>query len=181
MASFGGSVARRYARALFELGVDRGRFEAFGAELAELAAMYASSPELRQTLENPVFKLDQRRAVLSKLLPSVAPSGEVQTFASLLLDRSRLIALPAIARAYAEMVDAKLGRVNATVTSAQPLDPATRAQVQAALEKRTGKKVVLTTGVDPSLIGGIVARVGDLVLDGSLRTRLATLQNRILN
>jgi F-type H+-transporting ATPase subunit delta len=181
MASFGGSVARRYARALFELGVDRGKFEAFGSELGELATMYGSSLELRQTLENPVFKLDQRRAVLSKLLPAVAPSAEVQSFASLLLDRRRLVALPAIARAYAEMVDVKLGRVHATVTSAQPLDAATRASVLAALEKRTGKQVVLTTGVDPSLIGGLVARVGDLVLDGSLRTRLASLQSRILN
>ena len=181
MASFGGSIARRYARALFEIGVAQGTFEAFGAELGELGAMYGSSLELRQTLENPVFKLDQRRAVLGKLLPSVAPSREVQSFALLLLERRRLVALPAIARAYAEMVDAKLGRVRASVTSAQPLDATTRAQVQAALEKRTGKKVVLTVGVDPSLIGGVVARVGDLVLDGSLRTRLATLQSRILN
>jgi F-type H+-transporting ATPase subunit delta len=179
--AYGGSVGRRYARALFELGLARGTFEAFGHELGGLAEIYAGSPELRQTLENPVFKLDQRRAVLAKLLPSVAPSVEVRNFALMLLERRRLVALPVIARAYAEMVDVKLGRVRATVTSAQPLDAATQTQVQAALEKRTGKKVLLTTGVDPSLIGGIVARVGDLVFDGSLRTRLATLQSRILN
>jgi F-type H+-transporting ATPase subunit delta len=181
MASFGGSIARRYARALFEIGVARGTFEAFGHELGELAAMYNSSLELRQTLENPVFKLDQRRAVLSKLLPSVTPTQEVRSFALLLLERGRLGALPGIARAYAGLVDDHLGRVRATVTSAQPLDGATQDSVQRALEKRTGKKVLLTTGVDPSLIGGIVAQVGDLVFDGSLRTRLATLQSRILN
>jgi len=181
MASFGGSVARRYARALLELGNARGKVEAFGGELAALAALYTAAPELRQTLENPVFKLEQRRSVLARLLPSVAPSPELNSFAMLLLERRRMPVLPAIARAYAELVDQSLGRVRATVTSAQPLDAATQAAVQRALEKRTGKTVLLTTGVDPSLIGGIVAKVGDLVFDGSLRTRLATLQSRILN
>jgi F-type H+-transporting ATPase subunit delta len=181
MAALGGSVARRYARALFEIGVDRGSFEAFGTQLDDLAATYAGSPELRQTLENPVFQLSQRRQVLESLLPRVAPSREVQSFALLLLERGRIGALASIARAYRDMVDGKLGRVRATVSSARALDPATQSSVQRALERRTGKKVVLTTAVDPTLIGGIVARVGDLVFDGSLRTRLDGLRSRILN
>ena len=181
MAAFGGSVARRYARALFDIGVSKSNYEVFGGELAALAATYESSPELKQTLENPVFKLDQRRGILDKLLPRVAPSTEVRSFAQLLLERGRIGALPAIARAYKELVDEKLGRLQATVTSAQPLDAATAASVQRALERRTGKKVVLTTSVDPTLIGGIVARVGDLVFDGSLKTRLEGLRSRILN
>lgn len=181
MASFGGSVARRYARALFEIGVSKGLYEVYAGELDALAATYSGSAELRQTLENPVFRLDQRRNILEKVLPHVAPSREVRTFALLLLERRRVTALPAIARAYRDLVDAKLGRVQATVTSARPLDPATQASVQRALEKRTGRKVVITTSVDPALMGGIVARVGDQVFDGSLRTRLDTLRTRILN
>jgi F-type H+-transporting ATPase subunit delta len=181
MAAFGGSVARRYARALFAIGVDKGSYEAFGRELAALAETYADAPELREALSNPVFRFDQRVAILDKLLPRVAPSPELRSFAQLLLDRRRIGALPAIARAYKEMVDEKLGRVQALVTSAKPLDPGTAASVQRALERRTGKKVVLESTVDPSLIGGIVARVGDLVFDGSLRTRLETLRSRILN
>lgn len=181
MASFGGSVARRYARALFDIGVSKGSYEVLGNELGELAATYEGSPELRQTLENPVFKLDQRRGILEKILPRVAPSKEVRSFALLLLERNRISALPAIARSYKELVDGILGRVQATVTSAKPLDPATTSQVQRALERRTGKKVVLTTTIDPELIGGIVARVGDLVFDGSLKSRLETLRSRILN
>jgi hypothetical protein len=86
MAVAGGSVARRYARALFGIGVDAGRFEELGRELDEFVAVWADSAELRQTLENPVFKLDQRRAVLAKLLPMVAPSVEVRNFALMLLD-----------------------------------------------------------------------------------------------
>jgi F-type H+-transporting ATPase subunit delta len=79
------------------------------------------------------------------------------------------------------LVDERLGRVQATVTSAQALDPATAASVQRALEKRTGKRVVITSNVDPSLIGGIVARVGDQVFDGSLKSKLEALRARILN
>lgn len=180
-SSFGGSIARRYARALFGIGVDRGNFEAFGDELDALTALYTGSAELRQTLENPVFKGSQKRAILDALLPRVAPSPALRNLALLLLERNRIVFLPGIARAYRGLVDERLGRVRASVTSAQPLDPATLASVQKALERRTGKHVLLTSDVDPGLIGGIVARVGDLVLDGSLRTRLSSLSNRILS
>jgi F-type H+-transporting ATPase subunit delta len=181
MAVMGGSVARRYARALFDIGVAKGNFEPLGQELDALAAVYASSAELRQTLENPVFRASQKRAILEKVLPSVAPTRLLQTFALLLLERGRIPALPLIARVYQEMTDAQLGRVRATVTSARPLDLVTQAEIQRALERRTGKKVLMKTDVDPTLVGGVVARVGSLVLDGSLRTRLATLESRLLN
>ena len=181
MASFGGSISRRYARAIFDIGTAKGLYEAFGTELDGLAEVYSGSSELRQTLENPVFKLDQRRSILEKILPRVSPSREVRNFALLVLERGRISSLPQIARAYRELVDEKLGRVRASVTSAQPLDPATQTAVQRALERRTGKRVVLTTSTDPSLIAGLVARVGDLVFDGSLRTRLESLKSRIQN
>jgi F-type H+-transporting ATPase subunit delta len=181
MAAMGGSVARRYARALFQIGVDAGTFEALGQELADLAALFDESVELRQTLENPVFKPGEKRAILEKLLPRVTPSITVQRFALLLLERGRIRALPAIARAYRGMVDQHSGRVRATVTSAQPLGAAELDRVRRALEQRTQKKVMLESQVDPSLIGGLVARVGDLVLDGSVRTQLATLREKLLN
>jgi F-type H+-transporting ATPase subunit delta len=181
MAALAGSVSRRYARALFQIGVDAGTFEALGQELADLAEMFAGSPELRQTLENPVFKPSEKRAILEKLLPRVAPSRTVQSFALLLLERNRIVALPAIARAYRELSDAHSGRVRATVTSAEALSPADLERVRRALEQRTSKKVMLEAKVDPSLIGGLVARVGDLVLDGSVRTQLATLREKLLN
>jgi F-type H+-transporting ATPase subunit delta len=181
MAALGGSVARRYARALFDIGVSKGSFETLGQELEALATLYADSAELRQALENPVFKPSQKRALLESLLPRVAPSPAARNFALLLLERNRIGVLPAIARAYQEMTDAQLGRVRAVVTSARPLDPLAVTEIQRALEKRTGQKVILKTEVDPELIGGVVARVGSLVFDGSLRTKLATLQSRLLN
>jgi len=181
MAVMGGSVARRYARALFGIGVDAGKFEALGDELGDLATLWNQSDELRDALENPVFKPEQKRAVLQNILPRIAPTPEVQRFVLLLLDRRRIVLLPAIARAYRDLTDAQLGRVRAEVTSAQELNAATLDRVRRSLEQRTGKKVVINSTVDPELIGGVVARVGDLVLDGSVRTQLADLRDRLLN
>ena len=86
-----------------------------------------------------------------------------------------------IARAYRDLADAHTGRVRARVTSAEPLTAAAADRVRRALEERTGKKVIVETAVDPSLIGGVVAQVGDLVLDGSVRTQLADLRSKLLN
>ena len=181
MAVMGGSVARRYARALFGIGLDAGKFEALGNELTGLAALWNESDELRMALENPVFRPEEKRAVLERILPQVAPTPEVQRFVLLLLERRRIVLLPAIARAYRDLTDAEVGQVRAEVTSSQELAPATLDRVRRSLEQRTGKKVIVTSTVDPELIGGLVARVGDLVLDGSVRTQLEDLRTRLLN
>jgi F-type H+-transporting ATPase subunit delta len=181
MAALAGSVARRYARALFQIGVDTGTFEALGQELGDLAQLFQESVELRQTLVNPVFKPAEKRAILEKILPRVTPSPVMQRFALLLLDRGRIALLASLARAYREMADAHVGRVRAVVTSAAPLSPADLERVRRSLERRTKKTVMLEAQVDPSLIGGLVAQVGDLVLDGSVRTQLSTLRDKLLN
>jgi F-type H+-transporting ATPase subunit delta len=181
VAALGGSVARRYARALFGIGVDAGNFEALGQEIGELAGLWSSSPELRQTMENPIFKPSEKRAVLEQLLPRVTPSPQVQRIVLLLLERRRIVLLPAIARAYRDLADAHTGRVRAKLTSAAPIGPAALDRVRRSLEARTGKQVILETAVDPGLIGGVVARVGDLVLDGSLATQLDDLRQKLLN
>ena len=87
--------------------------------------------------------------------------------------------LPGISRALDEMIEAKAGRVTAEVVSAKPLDPSQLSQINAALEKLSGKKVSVTTRQDPELLGGVVARVGDTVYDGSLRTQLRTIRDEL--
>jgi F-type H+-transporting ATPase subunit delta len=181
MAALAGSVARRYARALFQIGVDTGTYEELGQELADLAHLFQESVELRQTLVNPVFKPAEKRAILEKILPRVTPSPVMQRFALLLLDRGRIALLASLDRAYRELADAHAGRVRAVVTSAAPLSPADLERVRRSLERRTKKTVMLEAQVDPSLIGGLVAQVGDLVLDGSVRTQLSTLRDKLLN
>jgi len=137
MAVAGGSVARRYARALFGIGVDAGRFEELGRELDEFVAVWADSAELRQTLENPVFKPEQKRAVLEQILPRVAPTPEVQRFVLLLLDRSRIVLLPAIARAYQAMADAHVGRVRGRAADTGGARP--RAPLAGAAHRQEGR------------------------------------------
>ena len=181
MAAMGGSVSRRYAKAIFAIGVDKGNFEILGRELSKLAELWQESEPLRQTLENPIFKMSQKRAVLQGLMPRLAPARQVQSLALLLLERGRIANLPAVARAYEEMSDEKLGRVRARVLSARPLDLASEMAIRKALERRTGKKVLMNTVVDPSLIGGVVTHVAGMVLDGSVASRLSTLKNRLLN
>jgi F-type H+-transporting ATPase subunit delta len=181
MAALGGSVARRYARAIFAIGEDNGLFELMGRQLNELASLWKGSADLRQTLENPVFKVSQKKSVLQGLLPRVAPARQVQSLALLLLERGRIALLPAIAKSYEEMCDQKLGRVRAKVKSAHALDIASETEIRKAIERRTGKKVLMTTEVDPTLIGGVVAEVAGLVLDGSVASRLSSLKNRLIN
>jgi F-type H+-transporting ATPase subunit delta len=181
MAAMAGSVSRRYARALFSIGVDRGTFEQLGQELDGVAELWTGSTELREALANPVFPASQKRAVLQSLLVRAAVSPDVQKFVLLLLERRRLPAVANIARAYREMADLHTGRVRAHVTSALPLSPPELERVRQSLARRTGKQVLVEASVDAALIGSLVARVGDLVLDGSLRTQLGTLRDKLLN
>lgn len=181
MAVMAGSVARRYARALFDIGVDKGSFEKLGTEMEAVAALYESSRELQNALDNPVFKAADKEAIMKRLLPSVAQDPLVHRFVLLLLGRRRIRVLPLAARVYREMVDEHLGRVRATISSAKPLQGTELDSIRRALERRMGKKVLVEASVDPELIGGVVARVGDLVVDGSVRTQLDTIRNRLVN
>lgn len=175
-----GSLARRYARALIDVGTAKGNYEQLGRQIDDLAAAYSASRDLVEALTNPVFPRPQRRAVLEAVLQRIGAHAETRNFALLLFDRERVPYLPAIARELRAMVDEKAGRVHATVTSARPLAPDHAMQIQQALEKATGRKVVMEKKEDASLLGGIVAQVGDTVYDGSVRTQLELMREQIL-
>jgi F-type H+-transporting ATPase subunit delta len=175
-----GSVARRYAKALLDLGVKQQTYDAIGKELDRTADTFVRSPELRQALVNPVFSFDKRRLVLDELARRLALSKVVRNFVMLLLDKGRIGALPDIARVYRDLVDAHAGRVRATITSARPLDPALETRLKHALEKQSGKVVLLDKREDPSIVGGLVTQLGDIVYDGSVRTQLAALREELL-
>jgi F-type H+-transporting ATPase subunit delta len=175
-----GSLARRYARALLDIGAAKNTFEQLGQELDALAAAYSSSKDLTEALTNPVFPQSRRRAVLEAILDVMGSSPIARNFALLLLDRERIPYLPSIARELRSMVDERAGRIRATVVSARPLPPEHVASVQAALEKASGKKVLLDKQEDPALLGGVVAKIGDVVYDGSVRTQLEQMRERFL-
>jgi F-type H+-transporting ATPase subunit delta len=175
-----GSIARRYAKALLEIGVANSSFDALQHELERVAALYAGSAELRTTLENPVFLPSKRKLVLEEIARRLALSKTVRNFLLLLLDRGRIAALPAIVREHRALVDEHAGRVRAKVSSAQPLAPGVEARLKAALERRTGKVVIVERVEEPALLGGVVTQIGDLVFDGSVRTQLQTIRQTLV-
>jgi F-type H+-transporting ATPase subunit delta len=168
----GGSVARRYARAMMAIGHDNLKDDALSAEVERLAGAYEKSPELRAVLSNPVFTSAQRLGVIDELIRRLALSPTTQNLARLLLQRGRMDALPAIARALRGLVDEQAGRVRARLTSAKPIEPLTEGRIRSAIGRATGRTVLLEKREDPSLIAGIVTQVGDIVYDGSLASQL---------
>ncbi|MCS6913392.1 MAG: ATP synthase F1 subunit delta [Myxococcales bacterium] len=175
-----GSLARRYARALMAIGIEARSYEALGREVERLARAYSEHAELREALRNPLFPLSQRKRVLEEVCRRLAVSRTVLHLALLLLERGRIDFLPDIARKLRELVDAEAGRVRARVTAVRPLDIATEVRIKTALEKLTGRTVVLDKREDPSILGGIVTQIGDVVYDGSVLTRLASLRQHIV-
>lgn len=171
-----GSLARRYAKAIVGLG----NTENVGADLRSLSKAMKDSVELQTVLTNPAIRRADRRKVLDGLLSAVGAQPHTKNLVYLLLDGERLSTLPAISREVDAMIVANAGRISAEVTSARPLDATQLSQITAALEKLSGKKVDVTKREDAGLLGGVVAKVGDTVYDGSLRTQLRNLRDELI-
>jgi F-type H+-transporting ATPase subunit delta len=150
-----------------------------GADLRTLAKAMRDSAELQSALGNPAIKKADRRKIIDALLQRIGTVTVTRNTVYLLLDGERLGSLPAISRELDSMIEAKAGRVAAEVVSAKPLDPSQLSQITATLEKMSGKKVSVTTRQDADLLGGVVAKVGDTVYDGSLRTQLRNLRDEL--
>ena len=174
-----GSIARRYAKALFSLAVEKGRVEAWSESLLALGKALEAAPELRDVLQNPAYAREQKRAIVQKLAEAVKLDAEPANLLYLLGDRNRLDALSAIVGAFRELADLELGRLRARVTSAVPLDDAAAAAIAEKLSAATKKQVLVERAVDPAILGGVVAQVGSLVYDGSLRTQLEDLRQTL--
>jgi F-type H+-transporting ATPase subunit delta len=174
-----GSIPRRYAKALFGLAVEMGRVEPWSDALLALKQAVESSPDLLEVLSNPVYSREQRHAIVEKLASALRLDAEPANLLFLLGDRNRLAALGAVVDAFRELADQHLGRVRAKVTSAVPLDVATAQAIADKLSQATQAKVLLDRAVDPALLGGVVAQVGSLVYDGSVRTQLEDLRKTL--
>jgi F-type H+-transporting ATPase subunit delta len=175
-----GSVARRYARALFELALEEGNSEKVGEDVAEFTAALAESAEVWRTLTNPGLTRPERRDLLDQLLTRAGLQVSTNNFMRLLIDNGRLDHVPAIAREYRDLNDAHLGRIRATVRSAVELDSAEIDRLRGLLQDVSGKTVMLEHRVEPDLIGGMVTEVGGLMFDGSLRTQLRRIRERLV-
>ncbi len=174
------NVARRYAKALLELGVETGALKSVVDEVSSAAEAYEASPELRSALANPLVAPEAKKAILGELGERLGLGPMVKNTLLLLGDRRRLAALPTIAQLLREMSDLREGVVRAEVITAARLREDYYVRLQAQLEKMTGKKVVIDRREDPSLIAGVVTRIGDTVIDGSLRARLHELRQALM-
>ena len=172
-------LARRYAKALFAVGKEEGKNEEYGQGLRELAGLFARLPEMNDALTNPLYPLEVRIKVMEHLVKAMQPDAMLGNFLTLLVQKKRADILPEIAEEFQVLMDRDQNISRGTVVSAIRLSEELLAKVRGTLEKITGKKVILTSQVDPSIIGGIIAKVGDLVLDGSIKTQLADLQESI--
>ena len=173
------TAARRYARALFSLAQDSSQVPALREQLGSMAALFDTEPALRDALFRPLHPVAERRAVLRAVCERLGLSDVLRNFMVYLIDQRRLVAFDAIRDEYERLADEAAGLVKARVTAAAPLDEAQRQRLQGALAARTGRQVELEVSVDPELIGGAVAVVGNVVYDGSLRTQLAQLRDTL--
>jgi F-type H+-transporting ATPase subunit delta len=171
-----GGAAQRYAKALFGLAQDEHRHREVRAELERLVGLFTGSRELSATLLTPMHPAAERKAVLRALATRANVSPLVQNFLGFLVDQRRIVQFEAIVAAYGQLADEAEGLLTAEVRVASPLDDRRKDRLRRALSERTGREVKLQIEVDPSLIGGAIAKVGDLVFDGSLRTQLTQLR-----
>lgn len=176
-----GSLARRYAQAFFELAREDQAIDKRQGELEHLiAAVKAAGPEAQAVLSNPTFTVGERRQVLDSILQHLNLHHDSRNFARLLLDKGRFGHLAEILLSYRTLADQAAGRIRAEVVASGEMSGAMQERIREALSKATGRHVVLTTRVDSSLLGGIIARVGSRVFDASLQTRLDNIQRSLL-
>lgn len=171
----GAAIARRYARALFGLGQELGDPEALLADLEAFTDAVEANEDLSRVMFTPIHPRAERRAVVAEVAEKLDGRAELRAFVMILVDENRTKLLPDVRQSFRELVEEAAGRVTAEIVSARPLDEAELERIRGALSRRVGAEVRLETSVDPELIGGVVAKVGDLLFDGSVRSQLGAL------
>ena len=175
-----GVIAKRYATAILEIGVETGQLDTLVDELARAAQVYEESGELRAAFDDPLVPAATKKTILDEIAGRLGVSPVTRNTLALLLDRRRVRALPAIAGRLREMADAKRGIVRAEVMTAMPLGEDYFEKLQRELERITGRRVALDRKLEPALVAGVVVRVGDTVYDGSLVARIRAMKEQML-
>ncbi len=173
------TLARRYAQALVEIGQEKETLNKYGQDLTTLSRLFETSRDFRELLINPVFTKEDKKRIAGEVLARMDTDPMVVNFVNVLIDRKRIDQLTGIEKAFSEKVDEIRGITRGEVVSADPLSEDELGRVTDALSKISGKQVLVTTKVDPVLIGGLVARVGDMVFDGTIRTQLNQLKESL--
>jgi len=173
------TIARNYAEALLMLAQKADDLPAWGRLIDDVASAMERDDRLRRFLEAPQVSADEKNAVLSKAYEDRAPRLFLRFLQRLVMNRRQML-IPDIANEYRDLVDEVEGRIHAQVTLARDVDDEQRAEIARQLSHTLGKTVVPQVRINPNILGGIIVRVGDRVMDGSVRRRLGILRSRML-
>jgi len=173
----GSSIAKRYARAFFEIAEEEKQFEKYYRELRSFSEIVDGNENLKEFLANPVFDQREKRDVVDNVLLKVGLAGVTANFLRLLADKRRIGILADIVACYRELMDAALNKQRVQVKTAFPLSNELSEHLKKGMENLTGKQIDITIEQDASLLAGIVVRVGDTLYDGSVKTQLNNIRN----
>ena len=169
------SLAGRYATALVDLALESKTLDAVAAELKRLQDLLNNSIDLKRLVRSPVFSREEQGAAMAAILTRLNVSALTKNFVGLIAQKRRLFVLGDIIRAFEKIVAAQRGEMSAEVTSAQALKPEQLSALSGTLKDAFKRDVHLATQVDPSLLGGLVVKVGSRQIDSSLKAKLARL------
>lgn len=175
-----GGLSRRYAKALADVAAEQQALEAVGRDVRTVAETLKRSREATAFFASPAVPLADKRRVLRAIAEGAGVTPLSANFLNLVLEKRRLLHLGEIALAYEELIDKRLHRGKATVTSAVPLPEPILGRLKTRLEVATGKEICLEARVDPAILGGFVAQIGSTIYDGSLRMQLKRLREHLL-
>jgi F-type H+-transporting ATPase subunit delta len=171
--------ASRYARALLDVAIKESLAERAEQDLAAFSALLTDHPDAQAALTHPAVPAMRKRALTHELTTRLSLSTPVAKLLAMLADRDRLSLVPELLEVYRERLLEHQQVVRAEITTAEPLAADREAELESRLARATGRRVTLTTRVDPALIGGVVTRIGSVVYDGSLATQLTRMRDRL--
>ena len=169
-------VAGRYAGALFDLAASQNATAAVEADLGQFEQMLAGSDDLNRLVKSPVISAHDQAKAIGAILAKAGASELTRNFFNVLAHNRRLFAAPEMIRSFRSLAAKARGEVTAEVTSAQPLTEAQVTELKQTLKSTVGKDVTLAAKVDPSLLGGLVVKLGSRMIDSSLKTKLSSLK-----
>jgi len=175
----GSKISKRYAKALLSLGQEDGNYGEYGDNLKEFSAFCRDNSEFTKVVSNPVFSVDDRKKVLDAVLEKSTFADLVKNFLRLLLDKQRIGGIQDVSADYTRLTDEISNIIRAEIITARPLKADVMDKLDTVLSKITSKTVKAKVEEDESLIGGLVVKIGDLVLDGSVRAQLEGLKESL--
>ncbi len=175
----GSDIAKRYAKALFEIARDENRIEGIYEEMSTFLSVLEQNKNLKDFFANPIFSRSDKKAVMIGVLEKTGISGTTANFLKLLVEKRRVNALEGVEAYYQKYMDDVMNKARVMVRTPFPLSDTLSRDIKKKLESLTGKNVEMVVEDDPSLLGGVVVKVGDTQYDGTIRARLSSIRELI--